>query len=480
MALTIKQRGKKYSLIYYYKDEYGTSQQQYEAYDSKTEAEQRIKFIEFLKYNDDDQTLLKLAKEYSESKQGNNIVKVPKNENLSKSFTEFIWTWAPKHARKVRMKPNTYAALTRNIRNHLEPYFGDKIVSDITSEDIDDFLYQMSLKKCMGAKSYNKRIEDIPTLKGSTVMKLFNIISPAFRDAETWGYTMKNPVNQSQAPSYKYVKRNFWTKKQLQNALENIDEPLLHLAVHLAFICSLRPGETAGIDVGSINLQNKSLWVKQTLQRVEEEAMEVVSQEDIIRIFPKKKANAKTVLILKTPKTDKSERKGFLNDPLCEELSERIKQIARDKKYYGRDYNDYGLLFCRQNGDPIEPRRIDRLFKKWQKEHGMSEDALVDMQGIRKSATMYKLRLTNYDLQVVGGDGGQTSPTTILNHYDEVMEEDRRRLSALVENDFYGLQSDTDLDTGQFNMQKMFDELTKAPELAAKLYAFLPALQQST
>ncbi len=479
MAITIKSRGKKFTFIYYYSDEQGVSRQQYEAYDTMEEAEQRAKVIDFLRDNKDNVTLLKLVNEYNENKNGKKCVHNSKNENMKKTFSEFIWMWMPRHARKVRMKPAPYGQMKANIRNHIEPFFGDKIVSKITAEDIDEWVHQMSLKKCKGPKSYHKQEEDIPTLKGSTIMKSFNVISPAFRDAEAWGYTARSPVSKDQAPTIRYEKRKYWTKEQMLFAIDNIAEPLLHLAVHLAFICSLRPGETVGVDIHSIELSNRTLWVKQTLQRVEEDSLNEVSHEDIIRIFPKKKMNAKTVLILKKPKTDESERTGFLNGYLQKEISNRMAQIERDKEYFGSEYHDYGLLLCWPNGDPIEPRRMDKYFKKWQAEQGFEENDMVDMQGVRKSATMYKLRLTNYDLQSVSGETGHTSAATMLDHYDEVMETDRRRLSALVEGDFYG-KEDCPESESDFSMMKLFEQLSHTPELAEKIYESLnkiPALQ---
>jgi len=63
-------------------------------------------------------------------------------------------------------------------------------------------------------------------------------------------------------------------------------------------------------------------------------------------------------MILKKPKTEKSERKGFLNMKLCEEIKKRL-QLERDKRYYGKNYHDYGWLFCFQNGDSIEARAMN-------------------------------------------------------------------------------------------------------------------------
>ena len=94
----------------------------------------------------------------------------------------------------------------------------------------------------------------------------------------------------------------------------------------------MRAGETMGLDVRSINFKDSSLWITQTIQRVSEEALSKIPKDEIIRIFPKQKDFAKSLLILKTPKTDDSERKLFLNAVLIEEIRHRILFVLQQKK----------------------------------------------------------------------------------------------------------------------------------------------------
>lgn len=51
-------------------------------------------------------------------------------------------------------------------------------------------------------------------------------------------------------------KRNAWEPQRVFDFLEKIkDNPILHLAVHRAFVCSLRAGKVVGINVGTIDFQ---------------------------------------------------------------------------------------------------------------------------------------------------------------------------------------------------------------------------------
>ena len=80
-----------------------------------------------------------------------------------------------------------------------------------------------------------------------------------------------------------------------------------HLAVHLAFICSLRIGETVGLTWDDIDFE-KNLIRVHPLQRVSRESLQFIPQDDSIHIFPSKIANTNSTLVLKLPKTANSNR----------------------------------------------------------------------------------------------------------------------------------------------------------------------------
>ena len=115
--------------------------------------------------------------------------------------------------------------------------------------------------------------------------------------AKQWCYVTEIP--DVAPPSEKYRKRNYWQPEQIHDFLKLIeDDPMLHLAVHIGFVCSLRAGEVAGIDTSLIDLKDKSLWIKRILQRVSDESLATLPREEIIHVFPKKKKTSKSSLIL--------------------------------------------------------------------------------------------------------------------------------------------------------------------------------------
>ena len=141
--------------------------------------------------------------------------------------------------------------------------------------------------------------------------------------------------------------------------IDYLQDKLLHLVVHLAFVCSLRAGETTGISINTIDFHDRSLWITQEVQRVSDDSLSELPKNEIIRIFPKDVAASRSSLILKGPKTEGSVRKQYLTTPLLYEIRTRLDEIRSNKEFFGSEYKDYGLLICKPDGRPVDPKDIN-------------------------------------------------------------------------------------------------------------------------
>lgn len=160
---------------------------------------------------------------------------------------------------------------------------------------------------------------------------MYNILTLGFETAKRWNYIAEIP--NTKGPSEHYKRRKAWSSEYISKILDQIqDDPILHLSLHLAFVCSLRAGEIVAIDIHSINLDDGSMWIFQILERVSDEALKNLSREKIAKVFPKQFSNAKSHLVLKIPKTEGSLRKQYLTSPLVQEIKERIAEINRAKE----------------------------------------------------------------------------------------------------------------------------------------------------
>ena len=96
---------------------------------------------------------------------------------------------------------------------------------------------------------------------------MYNILTLGFETAKRWNYIAEIP--NTKGPSEHYKRRKAWSAEYISKILDQIQEdPILHLSLHLAFVCSLRAGEIVAIDIHSINLDDGSMWISQILERV--------------------------------------------------------------------------------------------------------------------------------------------------------------------------------------------------------------------
>jgi len=481
---TYKIRGNSHSVIFPYKTESGETKQQWETYTTELEATTRQAFIEYLQKTKDINGLQKAVNEYREKKllervrieypiDDNELEKLAPSSknNLHRTYREFALKWLPFHARKKRFSPKTYDSYLSNLENHIFPYLGDRIMSTITSSDIDGFIDYLSKKPCKGYKSYNRKPKDIPVLSSCSIKRIYNVFNSGLQTAKRWVYI--NEIPHSSAPAEKKKKRKAWEYQKVSDTLAGIDDKILHLAVHLAFICSLRAGETAGIEAKTIDFRDRSFWITQEVQRVSDKSLKVLPQNEIIRVFPKEVKTSKSNLILKMPKTDGSYRKQYLTTPLLQEIKERLQEIDDEKGFFGKEYSDYGLLISKPDGRPYDPNSFSKAFKRYQTQLGITTDEQIEFQGLRKSGQMHKVRLSQNNYQLVAENSGQ-SPEVLMSNYNEALENEKRTLSLLVETSFYpAVSNSVESPPQKAEDMKVIEALQNNPALAQQIMRLL-------
>ena len=188
---TYKIRGSSHNVIYTYRTTDGQCKQHWESYDTELEAIQRKAYIDFLQKNKRHDDIRLAAAEYKEMRSPakatsgtvltDGQITPAQEDNMTRTYGEFIDRFLPFYARKQRFSPNTYDSYAGNLRNHILPYFGDCIMSRITAEDIDNFIDYLSKKPCKGSKSYGKKAADAPKLCNGNSWYL----CPCWKDKET-------------------------------------------------------------------------------------------------------------------------------------------------------------------------------------------------------------------------------------------------------------------------------------------------------
>ncbi len=401
---TIVKRKEKYHVVYDYEDSAGERKQKWKAFTNRPDDE-------------------KFKVEIENKKMFGEFV-IPDKQSVQ----EFMETWMELYS-KGNWQYSQYSTVKGLLRNHVYPLIGEMQMQDVTPLHIAKLYNTLSTKPKFRAKNGE-------CLSSTTIKYIHSTLKVAFAKAKEWMIIERTPVICT-APKPAKPESTIWSDNMFKIALQNIDNKILHLAVHLTFMCSLRAGEALGLTWDCVDLLNGTIKIKKTIQRAYKELIEDLPKDTLLKVFDTISPQAKTTLILKKPKTSSSVRMIYLSAPLIKELTERKKIIENMKEALGPEYIDNNLVFSFENGMPIEVKLCTKWFKNWQKVSNLGFPVLT-FHEIRHSSSTYKLRISGGDTKSVQGDTGHAKADTLINTYSHIEDPRRMHLSHTIEEDFYG------------------------------------------
>lgn len=336
---------------------------------------------------------------------------------------------------------STYSSKVATINNYINPLIGDLHLTDLTTKRLTQFYNDLlSVPEVPKANRY-------PTgrcVQPANIKKIHDILRSALNCALKWEYldpVMRNPATLVTLPKMQKVKRKVWSVETFKKAVEVCEDDLLRTCMHLAFSCSMRIGEITGltwddviIDEASIESGNARVIINKELTRESFETMQILKDKDIVKVFPTLVANCTTRLLLKSPKTETSNRTVWLPKTVAKILVEHKKRQEEMKEFLGDGYNDYNLVIALDNGNPCESRIVRKRMDQLCNEYGFEK---VVFHSLRHLSTKYKLKMTGGDIKSVQGDTGHAEAEMVTDVYSEIVDEDRRLNAQKMDDDFY-------------------------------------------
>ena len=128
------------------------------------------------------------------------------------------------------------------------------------------------------------------------------------------------------------------------------------------------------------------------------------------------------------------------------------------------------LPVCQPDGRPIDPNNLCKSFKEWQSAMNITDQ--IDLQGLRKSGQMHKIRLTKNNYQLVAANAGQ-SPEVLMHHYNEALEVEKQQLASMVESSFYPTPAKSNEKPASLDAAEILKLIQENPDLSAKLMQLL-------
>ena len=330
-------------------------------------------------------------------------------------------------------------------RSLILPYIGSMEMQKLKAYHMENLYTTLSKTPCgsyiEGKKQKLTEKQKQRFLSGTTIHEVHRLLGTAFQYAVEWGILVKSPVPVD-SPKKSTQERTIWTVEEMRAALDSMEDPILHLAVHLTLVGTLREGEIVGLTPEDLDFDAAdgigTFRINKSMQRVRKEALNQVDDGCIIKVFPDKLERSTTSLILKSTKTASSCRTIFMTSALKEELKKWLNQLATDERKDPTRYHDSGMLFRLPNGLAVEPVLIRKKFLKWQDAH--PEFPRIVFHGLRHSSATYQLMISGGDVKAVQGTTGHATADMLVNTYAHIQQSSRVELGRKFEEGFYAKQ----------------------------------------
>ena len=322
------------------------------------------------------------------------------------------------------------------------PYLGKKQIQKVQTYDLEQFyatlsrtprgLYKQGVKQTLTDKQKRQ------FLTGASIREVHAMLKTAFSYAVEWGLLLKSPIPR-EAPKSTSEERTIWDERTMLAALQTIENPALHLAVHMSMILSLREGEILGLQPSDLDFDaadgRGTISVNKALQRADKVALSKIDPTQIYHTFPDRREGSKSSLILKRTKTKKSNRILYMTKPLKEELLAWLEKMKQDEQSAPEKYSNCGQLFRLPDGLPIAPEALSKWYRTWRAEHPEFEK--IVFHGLRHSSATYQLIESGGNIKAVQGNTGHATTGILMDTYAHTQDKPRLELAEKIEADFY-------------------------------------------
>ena len=314
---------------------------------------------------------------------------------------DFLLEWLEDYV-KINVRATSYEEYKRIIDSHLIPHFGSMDIKNLQPIHIDKF-YAWLLS--------HGRADGKGGLAPRSVLYTHRVFHEALNYAVGKRLISYDPMKGvTNVPHPKKYKASVYSPTELLAALSVAKGSVWESAIALAGICGLRRGECLGLRISDINLENKTICICR-------QAVEV-----------------KLEIVFSEPKSDESNRMIHIPDEVSKIIQRRIDYLQNCKNMLQSEYQDHGLLICKNDGCPIRPRNFTHRFQDFLVKKGLRK---IRFHDLRHSAASLMAK-SGVEMKTVSSILGHSTIMITADLYTHVFEDTKKIAAEQVEQELFG------------------------------------------
>lgn len=298
-----------------------------------------------------------------------------------KTVGEFLNYWLEQIVRGS-VRQSTYMAYRGYIVNHLQERIGGEVLADLRAERLQGVIAELQAKG----------------LASKTIRSIMLMLRGALKVAVDYEYIVKNPCDKTRLPRLEEKEIVIFDKSDQRRLEKTIAESgdARDYGVLICLYIGLRIGELCGLKWDSINFEQKTIGIRNSLNRV-------ITYDG---------GTKKTTLVETAPKTKKSRRTIPLPPFLCQLLKEM-------KRKSNSEY-----VVSMKNGKAVEPRLMQVVYTTLLKATGI---AYVSFHTLRHTFATRAIE-AGADIKTVSEILGHANAMITVNRYAHSLFEQKRKL----------------------------------------------------
>lgn len=316
------------------------------------------------------------------------------------TLDEYLDSWLATAASQ-RVRKRTFTSYGEILASYVRPYLGSRQLGALTPLEIQS--------------AYTKLQER--GLSARTVRYAHSVLRSALEQAVKWRLLAHNPVQNVDLPRQTRTEFTALSPEQARRFLADASESPYGVLFEILLVTGLRPGEALGLKWSDVDLDVGRVKVQRVLVRGRQRNQSLLGWW------------------FEEPKTPRARRTVPIPASTVQALRTHRRRQLEHRLARRTGYEDLGLVFCADDGQPLRHRDVVRYYFK----------PLLQKAGLPETTRLYDLRHSCATLLLSAGENpkvvserlGHASITLTLDTYSHVLPDMQEGAAAKLESMLY-------------------------------------------